>query len=153
MKRRLDLLPVKNRRRYQVLEDVKERSFQNQCPRSCIFALRRRLSSKQKQNPGHDPAKYTYNNGQLSTPQRVFVLFSKHCPSQGRKDGPCWESRAVLGRQQCRHRLGDESGQQPVLILAIAFNSIRKGSYMLVDQDNCNVLPLAGVPIERTLDS
>ena len=52
--------------------------------------------------------------------QKVFALSSAHYPSRDRMGDPCLESRAELGRQRCRYRLGDVFAQQSMRRLAPA---------------------------------
>jgi hypothetical protein len=99
-------------------------------------------SNRHIESPCHQPPKYSHSTVHPPpTPQRVFVLSSRHCPSLGRKGDLCLESRVMLGRRLCMYRLDDGFAQQSVILLA-KLPVQNQNSYMLIDQENADILPL-----------
>lgn len=83
----------------------------------------------------------------VSTPQRVFVLAAKHCPSQGRTGDPCWVSQAA--QETRRYRCPPCGGFVPQSVL-VQLDAINPGEYshMLVYQQYANVFPLRRKPFK-----
>jgi hypothetical protein len=99
-------------------------------------------SNRHIENAYQQPPKYTHSTVHPPpTPRRVFVLSSRRCPSPGRKGDLCLVSRVMLGRRLCMYRLDDGFAQQSVILLAKCPLKHQR-SYMLVDQENPNILPL-----------
>lgn len=102
------------------------------------------------------------------TRQTTVSRAAARCPSQGRMGGLCSESRGRSGTLLCTYRPGAVSGQQSARELVSAFPPVNhclvirhplvssscapQSTYMLVDQDNANVLALGGKALEGSFD-
>lgn len=73
-------------------------------------------------------------------------LSSKHCPSQGRMDGPCSVSLEWWGRQRYTNQSGgvfyrqSERDERSATVVCLEHRD--KMTCMLVDQNNGNILAL-----------
>lgn len=93
--------------------------------------------------------------------QTSGALCATRCPSRGRMGDLCSGSREQPGRLVCRCQCGCVSGLRSVGAVmsglcstkrALADKKGNRATNMLIDQNNANVFPLLGKPVEGCLD-
>ena len=93
----------------------------------------------------------------IFTLQRACAPSSAHYPSPGRTGGPWTGSQAARGKRPCTPRRGVLSSRRSGSSSATSFASVRFSpasptTYVLVDQQDSNVLALRGEAVKGRLD-